>query len=220
MKMMNKFCLFVAVFVTFFVWNETLAQNFAYVDSEYILENVPEYQDARQELKQVSEEWRDEIQLRQKEIRELKRDFEAERVLLPDDVREERKAEIEEKEKALEQYRQDKFSSDGGELYQKRDQLLEPIKDRVFEAVQDVARDGGLDFIFDRSGAVTMLYYSARYDRSDEVLIEMGIDPPEERDDEEEQDVDDPGEEDRPDFDQEEGPEGLPDDERMPSPDR
>lgn len=203
-------------------------QNFAYVDTEYILDNVPEYQEARTELQEAAQEWRDEINRKKEGLSELKTEFEAEKVLLPDDIKEQRRQEISEKEKAIDQYREEKFGS-GGELYQKRDRLLEPIQDRVFEAVQEVARDGGLDFIFDRSGSVTMLYYSARYDRSDEVLLEMGIDPPDEREEEEEEmpgqqdddtepDVPDIEDDDAPDL---EDPSSVPDDgqRRMPRPD-
>lgn len=182
--------LFLTVIVLGFIISQSAnAQRFAYVDTEYILQNVPEYESAQKQLRQTAEEWRDEIRRQKEEITDLKRDFEAEKVLLPEETREQRRRELKEKEEALEQYREDKFGRNG-ELFQTRDILLQPIQDRIFDAVQEVARDGALDFVFDRAGGISMLYYSAQFDRSDEVLKHMGIDPPEERKKEQESEND------------------------------
>ncbi len=177
--MQNKVLILIGMMLLLF--SESHAQRFAYVDTEYILENVPEYERAKKELRSVAEEWRDEIRRKKEGLADARREYEAEKVLLPEETREQRRQDLKSMEEDLEQYREEKFGSEG-ELFARRDQLIQPIKDRVFDAVQEMARDGALDFVFDRAGAVTMLYYSVQYDRSDEVLKEMGIDPPDERD--------------------------------------
>lgn len=167
-----------ALWLSCFAWmsTEAQAQQFAYVDTDYILENVPAYRQAQKQLNAAARSWKEEIARRKEELEQLRKDLEAEQVLLPQDVAEKRKREIEEKEKALQQYKNEKFGRQGA-LFEKRRELIKPIQDRVFDAVQKLAQDNALDIVFDKSGAVTMLYTNAKYDRSDEVLDIMGITP-------------------------------------------
>lgn len=151
------------------------AQRFAYVDTDYILEKLPEYRSAQKKLDQLTKQWKQEIQSRVKEIDKLYNKYKAEKVLLPEDEKQQMEEKIMEKEEALKKYKEQKFG-DKGELFQKRKELIKPIQDRVFEAVQQLAKEESLDFIFDKAGAVTMLYTNAQYDRSDEVLESMGVD--------------------------------------------
>lgn len=149
-------------------------QRFAYVDSEYILNLLPSYKSAQKELDFLSQQWEKEIEKNKEELVKLEKNLAAERILLTEDVIKQREGDITKKQKELREYQIDKFGVDG-ELFKKRQELIKPIQDKVFEAIQKVAKDNALDFILDKSGSVTMLYTNARYDRSDEVLEELGI---------------------------------------------
>lgn len=160
--------------VAFFMSLPVFGQRFAYVDSEYILNLMPEYKSAQKELDFLSQQWEKEIDKKREEIAKLEKNLSAERVLLTEDVIKQRETDITNKQKELREYQIEKFGVDG-ELFKKRQELVKPIQDKVFEAIQKVAKDNALDFIFDKSGGVTMLYTNAKYDRSDEVLEELGI---------------------------------------------
>jgi outer membrane protein len=154
--------------------SHTHAQRFAFVDTDYILEQIPEYRSAQQELNRLAERWRDQADRKLEKIDELYSKYQAEQALLPDEVRKQREEEIIAKEKELSKFKNDKFGREG-ELFKKREELIQPIQDKVFDAVQELARDAALDIIFDKSGAVTMLFANPRYDRSDEVLRNLGV---------------------------------------------
>lgn len=154
------------------------AQRVAYVNTDYILEKLPQYRSAQNQLDRLTKKWRDEIQQRVKKVDKLYKEYQAEKVLLPEDEKQQMQEKITQKEEALEKYKQEKFGEEG-ELFQKRKELIKPIQDRVFDAVQKLAKEQSLDMIFDKAGATTMLYTNARYDRSDKVLEFMGVDPKE-----------------------------------------
>ncbi|MFY0674741.1 MAG: OmpH family outer membrane protein [Bacteroidia bacterium] len=159
-------------FVSFY----SSAQKFAYVDSEYILEQMPEYRAAQQKLNDMAKEWETQINTYKKDIDKMFRDYRAERLILSDAVKKEREEAIFAKEKELDDYKRAKFGA-SGELDKKRQELLKPIQDKVFDAIQELAKDNALDFVFDKSGSTTMLFTNSKYDRSDEVLDYLGIVP-------------------------------------------
>ena len=150
------------------------AQRFAYVDTEYILDLMPEYKSAQKQLEQLSEDWQKELEKKQQAIDKIIKDFQAEQVLLTEELRKKREQEIKDKEKELKDYRNQKFGYEG-ELFKKRQELIKPIQDKVFDAVQKIAKQNALDFIFAKSGELIMLYSNAKYDKSDEVLSELGV---------------------------------------------
>lgn len=158
----------------------TSAQRFAYVDTEYILSKMPEYASAQKQLDLLAQEWQKEIEKKKAEIQKLKSDYEAEKIFLVDEVKKQRLNAIDLKEKELATYQKDKFGVNG-ELFKKRQELIKPIQDKIFDAIQKVAKDNALDFIFDKAGSVSMLFTNPKYDRSDEVLEEMGIAPGEDK---------------------------------------
>jgi outer membrane protein len=165
------------VFVIFFtaaISHCSFAQRFAYVDTEYILDMMPAYRSAQKQLDQLSEDWQKEIEKKQINIDKMYKDYQAEQVLLTEDLRKKREQEIKDKEKELRDYRNQKFGYEG-DLFKKRQELIKPIQDKVFDAVQKIAKQSALDFIFAKSGELIMLYTNARYDKSDEVLTELGI---------------------------------------------
>jgi outer membrane protein len=170
MIMYKKLVLALLLSVTFTI---SYAQRFAYVDTEYILDLMPEYRSAQKQLDQLSEDWQKELEKKQAAIDKMYKDFTAEQVLLTEDLRKKREAEIKEKEKELKDYRNLKFGYEG-DLFKKRQELIKPIQDKVFDAVQKIAKQSALDFIFAK-GELIMLHSNAKYDKSDEVLSELGV---------------------------------------------
>lgn len=150
------------------------AQKFAYVDSEYILSQMPSYKSAQKQLDELSKEWQQEVEVKFDEIDKLYKQYQAEKVLLTKDMQTKREDDIIEKEREAKKYQNDKFGYEG-ELFKKRSELIKPIQDKVYEAINKVAKSNGLDFIFDKSGDMLMLVSNPKYDRSDEVLEELGV---------------------------------------------
>jgi outer membrane protein len=167
---MKKLFFIAALMVSFGV----SAQRFAYVDTEYILDLMPEYRSSQKQLEQLSEDWQKEMEKMQAAIDKMYRDLQAEQVLLTEELRKKREQEIKDKEKELKEYRNQKFGYEG-ELFKKRQELVKPIQDKVFDAVQKIAKQNALDFIFAKSSDLIMLYSNAKYDKSDEVLSELGV---------------------------------------------
>lgn len=141
----------------------------AYVDMEYILENVEEYRDATEQLETKVQKWKVEVEQKQSAIEQMKKDLMAEKVLLTDELITEREEEIQILEKEMLEYQQDRFGPQGDLVLQKR-QLIQPIQDQVFNEVQTIGANKKYDFIFDRSADVVMLYSQKRHDISDLVL--------------------------------------------------
>jgi len=165
---------FIIVAISLFLFTNVHAQRFCYVDSEYILDKIPEYKSAQKQLDNFADEWKKEIEKMSKEIENLYKKYQAEQVILPEDLRKKKEEEILKKEDELNKYKESKFGKDG-ELYKKRKELIKPIQDKVFDAIQKLAKEESMDFILDKSGSVTMLYTNAKYDRSDEVLEILGV---------------------------------------------
>lgn len=154
----------------------TFAQRFAYVDTEYVLNNVPEYTEAKKQIDDLSRTWQTEIENKLKEVDKLYKDYQKEQVLLTEEMRQQRQRQIEEKEKAVKDMQKQRFGYEG-DLFKKRQELVKPIQDRVYDAVQKVATAKGYDVIFDKSSGVTMLYASTKLDVSDDVLKQLGLAP-------------------------------------------
>ena len=152
------------------------AQRFAYVDTEYILENVPEYATAQAQLDEVSKGWQKEIETKLKEVDQLYRDYQKEQVLLTEEMRQQRQKQIEDKEKAAKDLQKQRFGFEG-DLFKKRQELVKPVQDKVYDAIQKVATNKGYDVIFDKSSGVTMLYASTKLDVSDDVIKQLGYAP-------------------------------------------
>ncbi|WP_273272697.1 OmpH family outer membrane protein [Maribacter polysiphoniae] len=141
----------------------------AYVDMEYILENVEEYRDATAQLENKVQKWKVEIEQKQSVVEQMKKDLMAEKVLLTNELIAEREEEIQILEKEMIEYQQDRFGPQGDLVMQKR-QLIQPIQDQVFNEVQKIGANKKYDFIFDKSADVVMLYSEKRHDISDLVL--------------------------------------------------
>jgi outer membrane protein len=151
-------------------------QKFAYVDSDYILESIPEYQVAQDKLDELSVKWQKEIEKKFEEIDKLYKEYQSEAALLPADMKKKREEEIVRKEKEAKELQKKRFGQNG-DLFKKRQELIEPIQDRVYDAVKDISEQENYDVVFDKSGSLTMLYTNERYDISDRVLRHMGYRP-------------------------------------------
>jgi len=150
------------------------AQSYAFIDSDYILKNVPEYVEAKERLDKMAERWTKEIEERYEVIKTKKSSFDREEVLLPKEEKEKRKTEIEKLEKDVVDLQTQHFGSEG-DYFQKRQELVKPIQDRVFTAMKKVAKREGYSFVFDKANQSNLVYAEKEFDMSDSVLEEMGI---------------------------------------------
>jgi outer membrane protein len=150
-------------------------QRIGYVDSNYILERVPEYQTAQQQLDRLAQQWQTELQTVTSEIDELEQDFAVRELLYTDDERERRRRAIADRKRDRDNLRNRYFGAEG-ELFREQTRLPRPIQERVLEAIEEVARDGNFDFVFDKSGDYLFLFARTQHDLSDRVLEELGID--------------------------------------------
>jgi outer membrane protein len=151
----------------------TLAQKYAFVDSDYILENIPEYQDALDILDEFSIDWQKEIEQKFAEVDALYKEYQAEAVLLPEDMKRQRENEIIKKEKAAKDLQKQRFGRDG-DLFAKRQELVQPIQEKIYNAIEEIAETQNYSFVFDKAGSLTILFARAKYDLSDDVLDEVG----------------------------------------------
>ncbi len=149
------------------------AQKFAMVDMEYIFKNVPAYEMANEQLNQLSQRWQKEVEAVAKEAETMYQNYLADKVFLTDEQIKKREEEIVAKEKAATELRYKYFGPEG-ELYQKRQTLLKPLQDDVYNAVKKVAEERGFQAIFDRASASDIVYASPRIDISNDVLAKLG----------------------------------------------
>jgi outer membrane protein len=154
--------------------NSVSAQKFAYVDSQYILEKVPEYQSAQSTLDKLSKEWQKDVENRYKEIEDLYSAYQAEQVLLSADMKKTREDDIVRKEQEVQEFQREKFGIEG-ELFQKREELIKPIQDKIYEGIKTVVKEQGYEMIFDKANQSNILFADDKLDKSDMVLRRIGI---------------------------------------------
>lgn len=152
----------------------SFAQKFAYVDMEYILGKLPQYADAQKQLDKVADGWQKEVESRMKTVDDMYKQFQAEQVLMTEPMKQQKIKEIEAKEKEVKEFQKAKFGPNG-ELFKKRQELIKPIQDKIYDEVQKYAIAKGYDFILDRSSGPTMLYASDRLNKSEDILSALGI---------------------------------------------
>lgn len=151
----------------------SFGQKYCYVNTEYILENIPEYKSAMQQLDAISVQWQKEIEAKYTVIDKLYKDYQAEQILLTDDMRKKREAEIVAKEKEAKDVQKQRFGYEG-DLFKKKQEIVKPIQDKIYNAVKKLATDQSYAVIFDKSGQLTILYANPKYDKSDEILLQLG----------------------------------------------
>lgn len=170
---MNKFFLATLLLIAFQGANLS-AQRMAVVDTKAILDKIPDYKEAEKKLDQIAEGWQKDVEKKYKEIDEMYKDYQANEVLLTDEMRKKREAEIVNKEKELKDFQKSKFGYEG-ELFQKRKELVQPIQDQVYDAIEKLATEKGYDIILDKSSNASILFSNAKFDKSEEVLKELGL---------------------------------------------
>jgi outer membrane protein len=150
------------------------AQRYAVIDSKYILDKLPDYKEAQKLLDQFSEQWQREIETRQSELDVMYRNYEAEQVMLSEELRKKREDELFNKEKEMRDLQKKRFGFEG-DLFKKRQELIKPIQDKVYNAVQKLAVARQYDFILDKSEGITVIFADPKLDKSDDVLREIGV---------------------------------------------
>lgn len=157
--------------------NFTNAQKFGFVDSKFILSQLPEYKKAEKELDALSVGWQKEIEKMYGEIEKMYKEYQAEEILLTKEMRVERQDAIIKREKEVKEY-QNKIFGYEGLLFLKRQELVKPAQDKVFEACESIARSKKLQIVFDKSSDLVMIYMNPMHDYTDYVLIELGLKEP------------------------------------------
>ncbi|QEC41178.1 OmpH family outer membrane protein [Pseudobacter ginsenosidimutans] len=150
------------------------AQRYAIVDTRYILDKMPEYKEAQKKLDQFSMAWQKEIDDKQAVLDKMYKDFDAEQVMLSDELKKKREDELFIREKELRDLQRKRFGFEG-DLFKKRQELVKPIQDKVFNAIQKIAVSRGYDFILDKSEGITVIFADPKLDRSEDILKELGV---------------------------------------------
>ena len=150
-----------------------LAQKYAFVDTEYILNRIPAYKAAQDQLDKMAQDWQEEVETLYGGIEKMYKDFQAEKVLLTEEMKTKKEEEIITREKEVKDLQQKYFGRDGN-LFDKRQELIKPIQDEVYRAVKEIASEGNYAVIFDTASGANMLYTNPKYDKSDEVLEKLG----------------------------------------------
>jgi len=158
----------------FAVGTHAFGQHYCVIDSKYILEKIPDYKDAQTKLDGYSKAWQTEIDNKMAEVDKMYKAYQAERPMLSDDMRRKREDEITEKEKEAKDLQKQRFGYEG-DLFKKREELVKPIQDKVYNAVQKMATQRAYDVVLDKAGGVTLFYADPKLDHSDDVLKILGI---------------------------------------------
>ncbi len=150
------------------------AQKYAIIDTKYILDKMPDYKNAQTKLDDIAKGWQKEIDDQQADLDKMYRDFEAEQVMLSEELKKKREDQLFNKEKAVRDLQRKHFGFEG-DLYKKRQELVKPIQDKVYNAVQKIAVAKLYDFILDKSEGITVIFADPKLDKSDDVLKELGV---------------------------------------------
>ena len=152
----------------------SFGQRFAYVDTDYILEQMDDYKHAQSKLDEIASNWREDIDMKYEKVEEMYRAYQAEEPLLTEEMKRKRQDDIMDAEKVAKEFQKQKFGYEGA-LFKKRQELVKPIQDKVYNAIKKIAQKKSYSFIFDKSAGVSILYSDPKYDLSNEVLKELGI---------------------------------------------
>ena len=150
------------------------AQRYAVIDSKYILEKIPDYKDAQKKLDQFSDLWQQELEQKESAMNKMYKDYDAEQVMLTDQLKKKREDELFNKQKELRDLQRKRFGFEG-DLFRKRQELIKPIQDKVYNAVQKLAVEKQYDFILDKSEGITVIFADPKLDKSADVLRNLGV---------------------------------------------
>ncbi|MFT4022479.1 MAG: OmpH family outer membrane protein [Flavihumibacter sp.] len=150
------------------------AQRYAIVDTRYILDKMPEYKEAQTRLDKISQDWQKEIDAKQTALDKMYKDYEAEQVMLSEELRKKREDEIFVREKEVRDLQRKRFGFEG-DLFKQRQELVKPVQDKVYTAIQKIAAARMYDFILDKSEGITVIFADPKLDKSEDVLRELGV---------------------------------------------
>lgn len=153
------------------------AQRYAVIDSEYILDNLNDYKRAQDRLDEFSKQWQKEIDAKIQEVERLYKSYQAEAVMLSEEMKKTREDEIIRQEREAKELQKKRFGFEG-DLFTKRQELVKPVQDKVYNAVQKLAKQKGYDVIFDKSSDLSIFYSIPKIDVSDDILLDLGVTNP------------------------------------------
>lgn len=159
-----------ALFVTF----SANAQKYAIIDTRYILDKLPDYKTAQKQLDDIAAAWQTDIDTKQAELDNMYKAYDAEQVMLSDELKKKREDQLFNKEKELRDLQRKRFGFEG-DLFKKRQELIKPIQDKVYNAVQKMAVSRGYDFVLDKSEGITIIFADPKLDKSEDVLKDLGV---------------------------------------------
>jgi len=151
-----------------------VAQKYAIIDTRYILDKMPDYSKAQKQLDAIAADWQKDIETKQVALDKMYKDYEAEQVMLSDDLKKKREDQLFLKEKELRDLQRQRFGFEG-DLFKKRQELIKPIQDKVYNAVQKIAVARSYDFVLDKSEGITIIFADPKLDKSEDVLRELGV---------------------------------------------
>ena len=151
-----------------------MAQKYAIIDTRYILDKMSDYTQAQKQLDVIAADWQKDIDAKQSGLDKMYKDYEAEQVMLSDELKKKREDQLFLKEKELRDLQRQRFGFEG-DLFKKRQELIKPIQDKVFNAVQKISVARGYDFVLDKSEGITIIFADPKLDKSEDVLKELGV---------------------------------------------
>lgn len=154
--------------------SQTFAQKFGYIDTEYIMNKMPEYKKANETMNQFAEKWTKDLQAKYADVEKMRQKFQQEEILLTADMKKEKLAEIDKKEEELKNLNNNIFGLNG-QLFQKKKEVLKPILDEIYKTSEKIARKYKLSFIFDKASDMSMFYADPRHDYTDFIIEELGL---------------------------------------------
>jgi outer membrane protein len=157
-----------------FVGFSATAQKYAIIDTRYILDKMPDYKAAQKQLDDIAANWQKDIDGRQAELDNMYKSYDAEQVMLSDELKKKREDQLFNKEKELRDLQRKRFGFEG-DLFKKRQELIKPIQDKVYNAVQKMAVTRGYDFVLDKSEGITIIFADPKLDKSEDVLKDLGV---------------------------------------------
>ena len=167
----------IVIAILFIASYQVQAQRYCVVDSKYILENLPEYKQAQTKLDEVSAQWQKDIDAKLLDVDRMYKSYQAEQVMLSDDMKKKREDEIIKKEKEAKEWQKKRFGFEG-DLFKRRQELVKPVQDKVYNSIQKLATSKGYDIIFDKSADLSVFYSDNKIDKSDDVLKDLGVSVP------------------------------------------
>ena len=150
------------------------AQKYAIIDTRYILDKMPDYKEAQKQLDEVASAWQKDIDTRQSDLDKMYKDFESEQVMLSEELKKKREDQLFNKEKELRDLQRKRFGFEG-DLFKKRQELIKPIQDKVYNAVQRMSVNRGYDFVLDKSEGITIIFADPKLDKSEDILKDLGV---------------------------------------------